>query len=289
MRASNLLYVKMEKAGENGEYTIAIGGISDAEIILNGCSAPTNAVLMGPHDTANSLQIAPRKEKRDLIALYVQTPSRGKHDRGDSFNFFLEINFSGEKPVVNLDTEAFLRPDRLAQHSNEGGIMFEIGEEAFLTRKSQYRKGMRLVPDPTLVCRYLLGEVGPEEIFRAAEKREEEEAARLELPRIREELMLTRKELDEAQKSIQSLRMGTLELANICDLVNPNDGSSLSDWDADNPGYNDSPTLQVVIRRLQSLTKERDELKQWHNRLPHVWIFRAILNPIIKKWVAFRK
>ncbi len=184
MKPSQLLSAKVSE-----NKTILLNGISLNQITFIGATMP---VSVKPGDEVNFFTLAPEKEKQGIVAVAVYTKNycRQKGDPGIQLSFFLRVeNPDTTGPHIDLEDPWIPGSDRLGQIIGTN-IHVRIDGELFSTfkRYSALESGYNYVPDPNIICKYLIGEVGPDEVRAAVSEHIAEMQAREKLPVLEKQL-----------------------------------------------------------------------------------------------------
>jgi hypothetical protein len=193
------IYLVAKASAEKG--TIVLGcGLSTTYLRAVGTSVPMSAK---PGDHVTSFAIAPKKE--GVVAVGASSVGGGKNRDTRTDYFFLSVEKSDKGFRINLDEPWTPLADRLGQIVDYGDIEVEIDGERYTSNvHGKDRPGFRYVPDANLLCQYLAGDIGPQDVINAATEHIEEQEARKMVPGLQKQLaevkslsLETKKEAEE--------------------------------------------------------------------------------------------
>ncbi|MDD5567231.1 MAG: hypothetical protein PHH01_03475 [Patescibacteria group bacterium] len=188
MRASEFIAY----SGDATKGTLCLEGKLSSRLKLIGSTLPASVVSCDDHHEA--ITIAPEKGKAGLVALASGHLIKGSWSHNC---YLLEVRWEledGKRPSVDLKQVWQPSADRLGgivsyDNNQYHCIQVMIDSDWFTSnRRMQGKPGYRYVPDPNLLCRYLIGEVDKETVIAAASEQAEEETARDQLKRLQEDL-----------------------------------------------------------------------------------------------------
>lgn len=175
-------------------FTAKVSNGSDPTIVLT--SSQGNITLIGssvpvscrPGDNVASLTITPWMTRPGVVAVTVFDRGRGR-GVADWVSYLLVVGFSGEIPRINLETVFECKGDRLGQAHKGAFIEVLINNDWYhsldVVKYPIPKRSGHYVPDPNLLCRYLVGDASADEVKAATQKHTEEQ---MELEQLREQL-----------------------------------------------------------------------------------------------------
>lgn len=195
-------------ATASGKTILLKGILAENTIYIIGTTVPMSAK---PGDIVHSFALYPEHQE-GIVALSVYAMHRvGKHQHGTRVPFLLEVIAPGDDhtPVAVTLANSWvpLRPGQVYDTHLE----VQIGGQRFTSQPpnvSCASRGLRYVPDPNLLCRYLLGETIEDEVRTAAAEYIEEVSAR-------EQLAEALKRLAELEQRVQDLAAEVSREANV--------------------------------------------------------------------------
>ncbi|MEA1929408.1 MAG: hypothetical protein U9M92_00765 [Patescibacteria group bacterium] len=152
-----------------------------------GTSIPTSA-KPGDNELA-SICIYPEESRPGLVAVVVMVP--GKRRDTNFRQFFLQVRWENGQPRIDLEETSCLLDSRRLGQAYDDHIEVEIDGQRYSSvsvRATRAGKPILHVPDANLLCCYLAGTAGAEEIVEAAEEQEAEVSVREELAGVKAEL-----------------------------------------------------------------------------------------------------
>ncbi|MDO8512769.1 MAG: hypothetical protein Q7S57_05860 [bacterium] len=161
--------------------TISLGS-PQGNITLIGSSLP---VSCRPGDEVSSLTIRPDPEAVGVIAVSVYDRGRTKEASERIACLFAVGHTTDGESRINLENAFECDGERLGEAHWEGFVEVWVGVESYHSFNTdkfpQYKRSGRYVPDPNLLCRYLVGTASADEVKAAALKVEEDQTELEEL------------------------------------------------------------------------------------------------------------
>ena len=174
--------------------------------LLTFIGASCNAGLSPMTMHVSMIPFTPEKGKDAVVAVTSYYNPPGKTPTQND-QFFIGVTWEGEKLIVNLD-QNFVSPlGRLGSINDHGNIETLANGQRFISINLGYysvegpglqkekdrliAKGYRLIDDPNLICKYLVGDVIAEDLELAATEDKRTE---------------TERKLDETEKLVIALR-----------------------------------------------------------------------------------
>ena len=186
----------------DGKITIESNNSFCHNIVFVGCSEPTS---LTSGSTTPSLVIFPKLEegKEGLLVMRKPKDSPGTFEA----NWPLRITVKDGKPWLHLKDEEGLWS--CASEERIGGIVdshIEVCIDGKWYRSDVAQNGKDCIPDPDLICRYLVGKADKGQLLKVIQEADEEKSAKQELYAARrriQELERQCEELEEANRSSQ--------------------------------------------------------------------------------------
>ena len=173
MRAS--IYLEAKACAENG--IIIVATLRHDSMSVVGASCPVSVSL---GKSCNSFFISPKEEKEGIVALSIAAQeSNGKQSWTRYYDFILSVRSpKGGKPVIEL-SEFWIPPaERLPEIVEHSALVVRAGGEVFTNSRHKFPEPTHFVPNPNLLCKFLVGEVTSDDLWAAATAHEKEMSAR---------------------------------------------------------------------------------------------------------------
>lgn len=135
-------------------------------------------------DVVSSLTIVPLRESRGVVAVAVHDPGKGRCD-GEWYAYLLEVSYRGDDPWVDLETPFVCDENRVGHVHRERFIEITMDYQWYSSCPNTGNRKHIEVPDDDLLCCWIAGTIGDDEVIAAAKKYEAEQT---ELEQLREEV-----------------------------------------------------------------------------------------------------
>ncbi len=154
----------------------------------------------------SSIVLVPKKGKNAVVAFCLTQIPNSKHSvRMDSYQILVLQAREGEEHVVDMNTQFVSFEGRLGSLTNNG-LLVTFGTQGFISpnvnaesfeekKKELIEQGFRVVKDPNLLCEFLAGDIGPEDL-RAAATLDQRSLIERELEEVKGELGNTKSKLE---------------------------------------------------------------------------------------------
>ena len=204
MKANTLLSCRTE----NGSAVIDLK--YSGWLMLIGASCKVSITPMTKY--LNSISFAVPEGQKAVIAITAVHVLQGKHSQEEHGRFLIPVFWKEKTLMVDLEQPFVPHPDRLGQITCDEDLLVWVGEQKFIAcpphvlgkadlkkkREKLIAEGYRVVDDPNLLCRYMVGQATVEDLKAAATLDRRSQVER--------ELAGTKTSLDTALEVISQLR-----------------------------------------------------------------------------------
>ncbi len=181
MRAKDLMCAKAKDG------ILLIEGLKDYHLRVLGATMPCSS---HGTDTVNSFYLTPIKDQKGLVSVHVCAANHAK-----VACFFLNVDFSGQEPIIDLENQWLPQADRLGQVYDRG-IEVMIESILFSSRLCFDSRLPENYVAGDVLCRYLIGEISAEDVHQAVTNLADEISARAKLPELEESVKRYQTELE---------------------------------------------------------------------------------------------
>ena len=210
------VFLNAKSGGEEKKSVLLSAGPAFDQIEFLGASVPAS-VSPGSKVSFLTLGNVVSTDEDGVVAIVLHTErGSGKNSQRHSVPFFLSVSQKDGQPYIDLEEYWVSSADRpgqiVCEYGYESWLEVRINGEVFSTRDpinkyepAKLRHVNRYVPDVNLLCKYLAGDVGAEEVKEAAERGDAEVAAKLKPP-VDEEKEKLSALFEEAKRTASQLR-----------------------------------------------------------------------------------
>ena len=150
-------------------YATAIGGSAvisnDPGVTFLFVGASCQASLQPMTSDVDSVSLAVEKGKNSVVAIRTRYSAGDRSGRVEFSQFLVGLSWKDDKLVVDMDKNFVSPLGRLANLDESGNLQTLINGQRFVALREENKdggcwvvKGYRIIKDPNLICKYLVGD-----------------------------------------------------------------------------------------------------------------------------------